>query len=252
MPTIMTKLQKNVPPTATNDAIGQGGLDYMIYQRLTENLPGLVYRIHIRQNSRMEFLNDRATLITGYTAEELSRGVVCGIDHLIHPDDRQQVVQEVEQALDEKKPFSVEYRLQHKDGRLRYLSERGLPVYGEDGNPLFVDGVIFDVTEHRQTEVQLCRLNLLNAQIISSAGEGIIVYGQDLHYLAWNPCMEKISGKKASEVLGRHPLEVFPFLADAGVIARLEKTLHGELVRRQDPFVTSGWLSGQLLEGRKF
>lgn len=230
MPTIMTKHQKNIPPTSPNDAIGRGELGYRsIYQRLTENLSGLVYRVHIRQNNQMEFLNDQTTRITGYTVEELSGGKVCGIDPLIHPDDRQQVVQEVKQALDEHRSFSVEYRLQHKDGGLRHLSERGLPVYGDDDSPLFIDGVIFDVTKHRQTEDQLHQLNLLNAQIISSAGEGIIVYGQDLHYLAWNPCMERISGKKASEVLGRHPLEVFPFLADAGVIARLEKTLNGEL-----------------------
>lgn len=177
----------------------------------------------------MEFLNDQTTRITGYTDEELSGGKVCGLDPLIHPDDRQQVVLEVKQALAEKRPFSVEYRLQHKDGGLRHLSEQGLPVYGDDGTPLFIDGLIFDVTEHRQKEEQLHQLNLLNAQIINSAGEGIIVYGQDLRYLAWNPCMERISGKKASEVLGRHPLEVFPFLADAGVIARLEKTLQGEI-----------------------
>ena len=35
------------------------------------------------------------------------------------------------------------------------------------------------------------------------------------------------------------------------VLASLRKDLHDELIRREDPFVQSGWLRGQLLEGRK-
>ncbi|MDD5757662.1 MAG: PAS domain S-box protein [Desulfobulbaceae bacterium] len=78
-------------------------------------------------------------------------------------------------------------------------------------------------------EERLQRLSRLNEQIVNSVGEGIIVYGPDLRYLAWNPTMERISGKKASDVLGRHPLEVFPHLQDVGVIDRLERTLRGEV-----------------------
>ena len=65
-------------------------------------------------------------------------------------------------------------------------------------------------------------------QIINSAHEGIVVYGTDLRYLVWNPYMEKLSGLRASEILGRHPLEVFPFLESAGVIATLKRALRGE------------------------
>lgn len=65
-------------------------------------------------------------------------------------------------------------------------------------------------------------------QIINDIREGIIVYGCDLRYLVWNPYMEQLSGIPASEVLGRHPLEVFPFLREAGVIDILEKALGGE------------------------
>lgn len=75
----------------------------------------------------------------------------------------------------------------------------------------------------------LQRLSRLNEQIVNSVSEGIIVYGPDLRYMAWNPAMERISGKKASEVLGRHPLEVFPYLQNVGVVDRLERTLRGEV-----------------------
>ncbi|HEY3381331.1 MAG TPA: PocR ligand-binding domain-containing protein [Vicinamibacterales bacterium] len=66
-----------------------------------------------------------------------------------------------------------------------------------------------------------------NQQIIDSAQEGIIVYGPDLRYLVWNPFMEGISGVRAADVLGKHPVEVFPFLRDVGMVERIEMALGG-------------------------
>jgi PAS domain-containing protein len=60
-----------------------------------------------------------------------------------------------------------------------------------------------------QQQAALATANRLNQDIIKSAHEGIIVYGPDLRYLIWNPCMERLSGRKADEVLGKHPLRSF-------------------------------------------
>ncbi len=84
------------------------------------------------------------------------------------------------------------------------------------------------LTESLPAEDQLGAISALHDQIINSAEEGIIVYGPDLRYLLWNPFMEKLTGKKAAEVLGRHPLELFPFLQEVGFIQRLEQALRGE------------------------
>jgi hypothetical protein len=37
--------------------------------------------------------------------------------------------------------------------------------------------------------------------------------------------MEKITGKKASDVIGRFPSEVFPFLSHQGIIEKLQEIL---------------------------
>lgn len=67
-------------------------------------------------------------------------------------------------------------------------------------------------------------------QIIASAREGIIVYGPDMRYQVWNLYMEQMSGYTAEEVLGKHPLELFPMLKVSGVIERVERVLAGESV----------------------
>jgi PAS domain S-box-containing protein len=70
----------------------------------------------------------------------------------------------------------------------------------------------------------------LHQQIISSVQEGIIVYDLDLRYVVWNPGMEEISGVSALQVVGKHPLEVFPELRGQPLYEQLERALTGETI----------------------
>jgi PAS domain S-box-containing protein len=112
----------------------------VLYRTLTENLPGIVYRVYLRENLHMQFFNEMLEQLTGYRPEELYAGEVCSIDPLIPLEDRARVVGIVNHAILENIPFEVEYRLKHKNGEFRHLWERGRPVIGADGQPLFIDG----------------------------------------------------------------------------------------------------------------
>jgi PAS domain S-box-containing protein len=127
------------------------------YRTLAENLPGIVYRVNVRKDGRMQFFNAMVTVMTGYTPEELVRGEVCSIDPLILPEDRERVVEEVNAAIRENRPFRTEYRLTHKDGSLRFFIERGQPVFDDTGL-LCIDGIIQDITESKWAEEQRERL----------------------------------------------------------------------------------------------
>ena len=79
-----------------------------------------------------------------------------------------------------------------------------------------------------QAEGSLRAALRFNELIIKHAHEGIIVYGSDLRYQVWNPFMERLTGLPAREVVGRHPLELFPFLREGQVMEHLEQVLAGE------------------------
>lgn len=91
-------------------------------------------------------------------------------------------------------------------------------------------GITRDITEQKLLNEAISASNEFNQQIINCAHEGIIVYGPDLRYQVWNPFMEEMTGYRKDDVLGRLPLELFPFLEETGVIRRLEKVLKGESV----------------------
>ena len=84
-----------------------------------------------------------------------------------------------------------------------------------------------EIVERIRIEDSLKEASLFNQQIIDGAREGIVVYDRSLRYRAWNPFMESLTGLPAAEVLGRHPLELFPFVKEAGVLENLEKVLAG-------------------------
>lgn len=134
-------------------------------------------------------------------------------------------------------------------GKLRVFDTVKLPLRDADSRLIGLLGISRDVTERALWEETLQETSQFNAQVIGSAQEGIIVYGLDLRYQVWNPFMEQLSGLSANDVLGRHPLDFFPFLKEQGVIAMLERVLAGhasetlEFPYRNPHTGKSGWCS---------
>ena len=66
-----------------------------------------------------------------------------------------------------------------------------------------------------------------NQQIIYCAQEGIVVLDTGLRFKVWNPFMERLTGVSASEVIGRHPRDVFPFMETSGDMEQIAQALSG-------------------------
>ncbi len=94
-----------------------------------------------------------------------------------------------------------------------------------------------DVTSQKLSEQALLDATQFNKEIIEGAAEGIIVYDSELRYVLFNPFMERLTGKKASEVIGRVAAEVFPRLRTSGVEDMLKRALGGEVVTIADVLV---------------
>ncbi|WP_224959067.1 hybrid sensor histidine kinase/response regulator [Geomonas subterranea] len=117
--------------------------------------------------------------------------------------------------------------LTQADGSVIWIDTSKIPLTDENGAVRGVLGVYEDITAKKAGEEQLNESLQFNQEIINSAREGIVVYDRELRYLVWNPYMEEITGIAASEVLGRHPADVFPMLREAELLPRLEALLTG-------------------------
>jgi PAS domain S-box-containing protein len=72
----------------------------------------------------------------------------------LHPDDAERVKQTWRQALELRLPYHIEFRTQRTDGTIRWVDARGRGYYDEAGKPLWMTGVLFDITDRKEAELQ--------------------------------------------------------------------------------------------------
>jgi PAS domain S-box-containing protein len=125
------------------------------FRTLLTNIPGACYRCDHDADYTTEFISDAIADISGYPAADFIHNQVRSFASLIHPDDVAMVAAAVDEGVARRQPFTVEYRIRHKDGTLRWVHEKGQGVYGEDGALRCLDGAIFDVTARRRAEEEL-------------------------------------------------------------------------------------------------
>jgi PAS domain S-box-containing protein len=117
------------------------------FKTLIQNIPGSCYRASAGAPYHLEYLSDTFSEITGYPVSEFVGADRKSDVELIVEDDRDFVRASIDDALAARRPFSMEYRLRHKDGSIRWMLEQGRGVFDEAGTLLHVDGVVFDVTD---------------------------------------------------------------------------------------------------------
>ncbi|QPH53629.1 PAS domain-containing protein [Pontivivens ytuae] len=130
--------------------------------------------------------------LTGREAMAFTSGAVAFIDH-VHDDDRDGVVEEVQARIDARENWSVLYRLKRTDGQLVWARGYGGAVYGQDGTPTMLEGIIIDVT-NQQTErdawiATAQEMKTRNAAIINAA-EDVLDTMQSLNMLSINASIE--------------------------------------------------------------
>jgi PAS domain S-box-containing protein len=91
-----------------------------------------------------------------------------------------------------------------------------------------------ELRARERAEAEARDAGALARQVIDSANVGIIVLDRQLRYMSMNPLMERISGVRVREVLGKTPMEVFPFIREKGVDKLLARALEGETINVPD------------------
>lgn len=122
---------------------------------LMSNLPGMVYRCMNDEFWTMKFISGGSYDLTGYTEEELLDNNALSYADLIHPDDQEYTTTQVNNALAERRQFQSEYRIKTKSGVQKWVWEKGIGVWDENDNLLFLEGFITDITDRKKFEEEL-------------------------------------------------------------------------------------------------
>ena len=79
----------------------------------------------------------------------------------IHPDDRDRVLQEYAQAIAEDRPYETVFRFLHRDGSVRKVLSRRIPIRNKDGQTTMYQGFNIDITALDAMQQQLSRAERL-------------------------------------------------------------------------------------------
>jgi PAS domain S-box-containing protein len=83
----------------------------------------------------------------------------------IHPDDRERVNVETEEALREKREFTLEFRIVLPDGIVKHIESTGRPLFSADGELVEMVATHVDVTERKRAQEDHERLRALEADL---------------------------------------------------------------------------------------
>jgi C4-dicarboxylate-specific signal transduction histidine kinase len=83
----------------------------------------------------------------------------------IHPDDRERASAETEQALREKRDFTLEFRIVLPEGTVKHIESTGRPLFSAGGELAEMVATHIDVTERKRAQEQHERLRALEADL---------------------------------------------------------------------------------------
>jgi diguanylate cyclase (GGDEF)-like protein/PAS domain S-box-containing protein len=126
------------------------------YRTLIEQLPLVIYVDALDATSSNIFTSCQIEPLLGYSVEEWQTDQDLFV-RTLHPDDRERVLEAHARTHRTHAPLSLEYRLLARDGRTVWVRDEGVVVLGDDGEPLYLQGYVLDITAEREAQEQLRR-----------------------------------------------------------------------------------------------
>jgi PAS domain S-box-containing protein len=196
------------------------------FRTLVANIPGAVYHCIYDGESQgsplrtMAFLSEAIQEISGYCPSDFINNRVRSFVSIIHPQDRSRVEQAVWQSVSAKQPYVIEYRIVRADGRIAWVYDKGQGIFSENNDnetqqqqrlPLQMDGVILDITERKQAEVELQSTQAFLNSVVENLPFGVFIKDAvDLRVMYWNKASEELFGYSREDVLGKNDYDFLP------------------------------------------
>ena len=127
------------------------------YGALVEQIPAIVYQDKTDDSWSTVYVSPQITTLLGVLPEEWT-GESKLWSQMLHPDDRDRAIEEVDRGIESGEPYSVEYRMVARDGRVKWFQDTAVMLRDADGNPAYTHGVMLDITERREAEERLTYL----------------------------------------------------------------------------------------------
>jgi PAS domain S-box-containing protein len=137
------------------DAVGRDG--EAKYRALAQNLPLVTWLTSPGDRGSLVYVSPQVESLVGYSPAEW-RAEPDLFSRLLHADDRERVLKELETAETDGVPFRCDYRLVARDGRIVWIREEASTVKDAAGEPLYTQKLLLDDSEWKRADEERDRL----------------------------------------------------------------------------------------------
>jgi PAS domain S-box-containing protein len=139
------------------------------YRALVEQIPAVVFMAYLDRGIGEAYVSPQIEATLGFSQEEWLEDPVRWYNH-IHPDDKQRWSIEAAEMFLSGSSLRSAYRVIARDGRILWFHCEAKMVRKEDGEPWFIHGVGFDITDLKRTEEALQEERNVVSAILDTVG----------------------------------------------------------------------------------
>ena len=122
---------------------------------------------------------------------------------LVHPDERQEMLDYSQGSRGQKKPFDREYRIvRYGDKQVRWVHGLGRLQFNADGKPISILGVFQDISERKQAEQKLRESEKRFRLLVEAIPQPIWRSDADGNVIEFNRRWHEYTGQSAEEAKG--------------------------------------------------
>jgi two-component system CheB/CheR fusion protein len=192
-------------PAATGDA---GPTLEARYRVFLDQIPAVVFMAYLDEGIGEAYVSPQIEAALGFTQKEWLEDPVRWYQQ-IHPDDKTRWSTEAAGMFLSGRPLRSAYRVMARDGRVVWFHCEARLVRKESGEPWFIHGVGFDITELKQVQEALQEERNVGAAIFNSVGALIIVLDREGKIVRFNRACEQLMGHTEAAATGRFIWDLF-------------------------------------------
>jgi PAS domain S-box-containing protein len=124
------------------------------YRTLVERLPAITYVAEIGVHGRWRYVSPQIESILGFSPQDWLSDPANWINR-VHAEDREIALAAEKRFQDNPDLFQAEYRMVARDGRILWFRDEAVLLDNDETGELLMQGVLYDITEHKRLEDQL-------------------------------------------------------------------------------------------------
>lgn len=168
------------------------------YRALLEQLPAVVFMAYLDRGIGEAYVSPQIEASLGFSQAEWLEDPVRWYQQ-IHPDDKARWSLEASEMFLTRKPLRSAYRVIARDGHVVWFHCEAKMILSSDGDPWFIQGVAFDITDLKRTEEALQDERNVVSAILDTVGALVVVLDGEGQVVRLNRACEQMTGRSIEE-----------------------------------------------------